>query len=143
MHVDSRFNLKILFWRGKYYNSDIVKVNDNDDIEENHYDNYYYENNGIYYDSWYKQDNDDYLVEAKMGQELHGKEGRIVRPSKDVELTVYWTRLVARPDCVDSLIITLGSIEPWEFKDPSDKEVEYNQNVDSKTVNLCLSGDKD
>ena len=82
---------------------DIVKVNNNeDDVEET-----YYDSDGIFYD--------DYLLAAK--------EGKIVRPPKDVELTVYWTRMVSRPNCVDRLYITLGSKIALEIPDPSDKLV--------------------
>ena len=50
-------------------------------------------------------------------------EGRIVRPAKKVELTVYWARLVTRANCVDRLNITLGSKISMVFTDPSDAEV--------------------
>ena len=79
---------------------DIVKVdNDDDYVEET-----YYDSDGIFYD--------DYLVAAK--------EGKIVRPPKEVELTIYWTRMVSRPNCVDRLNITLGSKISMVFSDPSD-----------------------
>ena len=54
---------------------------------------------------------------------MDGKEGRIVRPAKEVELTVYWARLVTRANCVDRLNITLGSKISMVFTDPSDAEV--------------------
>merc|ERR1712032_1604840 len=91
--------------------SDIVKVNDH--VEENNFDNFY-ETDDIFYD--------DYLLKRKKGEELDGKEGRIVRPAKEVELTVYWARLVTRANCVDRLNITLGSKISMVFTDPSDAE---------------------
>ena len=100
--------------RGNYFDRDIVKVNDNDDVEDNHYENYY-ENNDIFYD--------DYILEGKNEEELDGSKGRIVRSSKKVELTVYWARLVTWAKCVDRLSITLGSKISMVFTDPSDAEV--------------------
>ena len=51
------------------------------------------------------------------------KEGKIVRPPKQVELTVYWPRLVTMPNCVDRLSITLGSKIAMVYTDPSEAAV--------------------
>ena len=78
--------------------------NNDDDVEET-----YQYSDGIF--------SGDYLVDAK--------DKRIVRPKKQkqVELTVYWTRLVMRPNCVDRLNITLGSKVSMVYTDPSDAQV--------------------
>ena len=77
---------------------DVVKVNE--DTEEEFYDS------DIYYDDF------DYK-----------KKRRLLSPGRNVEVTVYWSRLIARAYCVDRLNITLGSKIDKIIHDPADSEV--------------------